>query len=199
MNFTSAGQKNRLTAEGQITVDPSKNVLDLVEAAVKRLDDLRDLEAVHRTEIMLSDRSHREELARVRETSEEKLRLAEAARIDAIRAVDVAATATAAAVSEQRASTLAAQVAAQAETLRTQVATVAAAASATLATALEPIQKAIEELSRNQYKQQGEKSAIVDTRTQANWSIGTIIGVVFGSIGILSFILALSSHVTFSR
>lgn len=76
--------------------DPTANVLDLVEAAIRRQDDLRQLEAAHTRE----------------------MRLAEAARIDAIRAVDVAAVQRASEVANQQAATLALQVSTTADAFR---------------------------------------------------------------------------------
>ena len=176
-----AGNKNVESPSGGPSIDPTKNVLNLVDAAVKRLDDLRDMEGHHRTDIEA-----------LRAYYEEKLRVAESMRIDAIRAVDVEATRQTAQVAESRAVTLALQVASQADTLRSQVATVAAAAASTQATALAPIIASVEELRRNQYQQQGEKSAKTDTRAQANWGIGTVISVIFGIVGVLSLILTLT-------
>lgn len=94
--------------------DPTSNVLMLVEAAVKRLDDLRIAEATRINEVMT-----------LHQTYGEKLTQAEAKRIDAIRAVDVAAVATASERANQQATVLANQVTVSAETLRTLVATTA--------------------------------------------------------------------------
>jgi hypothetical protein len=133
--------------------DPTRNVLDLVSAAIQRQDDLRGLES-----------QHLRELANLRAQYDERLRAAETARIDAIRAVDVGAVNRAAEVSATQAQTLATQVAVSAETLRTQVAAAATAASTALAAALEPIQKDIADLRRAQYEAQGQKTQVVETR-----------------------------------
>lgn len=76
-------------AEGAPVVDPTANVLALVEAAAKRLDDL----------------------AALRSNYEAQLRQAETARIDAIRAVDVGAVQRAAEVAAAQAEALRNQVA----------------------------------------------------------------------------------------
>ncbi len=138
---------------GAPVVDPTKNVLDLVAAAIARQDDLRDLEA-----------RHLRELADLRAHYDLRLRDAETARIDAIRAVDVSAVHRASEVSAAQAQALATQVAASAETLRTQVSAAAAAASTALAGALEPIQKDIADLRRAQYEAQGQKTQVVESR-----------------------------------
>jgi hypothetical protein len=138
---------------GSPVIDPTKNVLDLVAAAIERQDDLRGLES-----------NHLRELADLRAHYDHRLREAETARIDAIRAVDVGAVNRAAEVSATQAQTLATQVTVSAETLRTQVAAAATAASTALSAALEPIQKDIADLRRAQYEAQGQKTQVVETR-----------------------------------
>jgi hypothetical protein len=148
-------------AAGNPVRDPTANVLDLVDAAVKRLDDLRE-----------QDRQHGLEKADLRHMYEKELREAESARIDAIRAVDVAAV--------QRASDVAGVTA---ETLRANVAATAAAAATALATALEPILKSIADLQRAQYETQGGKAQTSETRL----NYGTVIG----GVGVLLAIMAI--------
>jgi hypothetical protein len=138
---------------GVPVADPTANVLGLVNAAIRRQDDLRGLEA-----------QHLRELANLRAHYDERLREAETARINAIRAVDVGAVNRAAEVSATQAQTLASQVTVSAETLRTQVAAAATAASTALSAALEPIQKDIADLRRAQYEAQGQKTQVVETR-----------------------------------
>jgi hypothetical protein len=143
-------------ASGRPVVDPTANVLQLVEAAIKRQDDLREA----------ADR-HVHQIAELRARYDEKLRLAETARIDAIRAVDVGAVNRAAEVSTQQASTLAVQVAQSAEALRTQVAAAATAATVALAAALEPIQKDIQDLRKTQYEQAGGRSIAAESKVDS--------------------------------
>lgn len=127
-------------------VDPTTNVLQLVEAATKRQDDLRLAEAAHIREVI-----------KLRAEYDAMLRDAESKRIDAIRAVDVGAVNRAAEVATAVAQTLAAQVATSAETLRNQVTAASTAQTIALAAALEPIQKDIGELRKTQYEQAGQK------------------------------------------
>jgi hypothetical protein len=138
---------------GVPVIDPTKNVLDLVGAAMERQDDLRTLEA-----------RHLRELADMRADYDARLREAETARIDAIRAVDVGAVNRAAELSAAQTQTLASQVTASAEALRTQVAATATAASTALSAALDPIQKDIADLRRVQYEAQGQKTQVVEAR-----------------------------------
>jgi hypothetical protein len=153
--------------------DPTKNVLDLVSAAIQRQDDLRAQES-----------KHLRELADLRAHYDARLREAETARIDAIRAVDVGAVNRAAEVSAAQAQTLATQVTVSAETLRTQVAAAATAASTALSAALEPIQKDIADLRRAQYEAQGQKTQVVETR-DTNTATRLNVNAVMAAISVL--------------
>jgi hypothetical protein len=155
------------TAGQYLPPDPTRNVLDLVEAAIGRQDDLRELES-----------RYLRELAALRADYDSRLREAETARIDAIRSVDVGAVNRATEVAVTQAQTLAAQVAISAETLRTQVSAAATAASTALSDALQPIQKDIADLRRAQYEAQGQKTQVVearDTHTAAKLSINAVL------------------------
>lgn len=173
---------------GSPVIDPTENVLSLVEAAVKRLDDLGSKESSYLRQMAEKESTHLREIINVRAVYEEKLReqdakhaenlrQQEAARIDAIRAVDVAAVGRAAEVSQQQANTLSAQVASTAEAMRNQVATTAAAWSESMRTSLEPIQKSIEDLRKAQYEQQGQKSAQSEGKDNSQWVFMAVIGV----------------------
>jgi hypothetical protein len=145
-------------------IDPTANVIALVEAGLKRQDDLRDLAAKHATELMV-----------VRISYEDKLRVAESARINAIRDVDVQAAALASNVQSQVAATLASQTTTLADALRANVATVAQAAQGNLTAALAPMQKAIDDLRAVQYAQQGQQAAKTENKDSGQWVITTII------------------------
>jgi hypothetical protein len=196
-------------ASGGPVVDPTKNVLDLVAAAIKRQDDLREAdekrqndlraaEGAHvrevlqlRSELGEQERECAKETAGLRAEHNQQLREAEAARINAIRSVDVEAVQRAAEVQATQASTLAAQVATSAETLRTQVAAAANAATIALAAALEPIIKDIADLRRAQYEAQGQKTQVVETR-QSAISANAIIGSIIGAAGLIAAVIAVA-------
>lgn len=169
---------------GNAAVDPTKNVLDLVSAAIARQDDLRDV-----TE------KYTEKIASLRSYYDDKLREAESKRIDAIRAVDVGNVQRAAEVQATQAATLAAQVTASAEALRTQVIAASTAATIALNAALDPIQKRIDDLTRAQYEAQGQKTQVVESDSRAGVN-GMWIGLVFGAIGtvfgLIGLVLALT-------
>jgi len=159
--------------------DPTQNVLDLVDAAIKRQDDLRSAESRHVREV-----------ATLRAEYAGELREAETARIDAIRRVDVEAVQRAAEVQATQASALAAQVAAAAEAMRTQVSATAAASVTGLTAALEPIQKDIQDLRKAQYEAQGQKTQVVETH-QKGANLGLWLGVGVGGFATLISVVAL--------
>jgi hypothetical protein len=162
-------------SQGQPAADPTRNVLDLVQAAVVRLDDLR----------IASEKLLDVQLQRL-----DDMRVAESARIDAIRAVDVGAVQRAAEVANTQAITLAAQVSTSAETLRTQAAATAAAHNVTLGAALEPIQKDIADLRRAQYEALGQKTQVVEAQAKGVDSRGIYTLILAGVVGISTLILA---------
>ena len=112
-------------AEGRAVVDPTANVLALVEAANRRQDDLRVAEARRSDDLREAEARRLDEQATIRAGHEKELREAEAKRIDAIRAVDVNAVAVASERAAEQANVLATQLAASADALRTLVASTA--------------------------------------------------------------------------
>ena len=124
--------------------DPTINVLQLVEAAVQRLDDLHKAEAKRIDEILVTHFGYIE-----------KLNLAEAKRIDAIRAVDVGAVAIASERAAQQAAVLANQVSASAETLRALVASTAATVAQQLQQVSGQLIDRISLLEKSQYETKG--------------------------------------------
>lgn len=165
-----------IDSSGQTVVDPTANVLRLVEAAIKRQDDLRS-----------QGEKHIKEMQDVQSEHYKELRIAEAERINSIRAVDVGNVQRAAEVQATQALTLATQVTTSAEALRTQVAAAASAQTIALNAALDPIQKRIDDLTRAQYEAQGNKAQSVDSRASNSAIFGYIVGVV----GVISTLVAM--------
>jgi hypothetical protein len=195
---------------GNPVVDPTKNVLDLVEAANRRQDDLRQAEQAHmrevltlRTELGNQDSKCAAEIAGLRAENAEtlreieqahaaELRLAEAQRIDAIRQVDVEAVQRAAEVQSTAADRLAKQVTDSAEAMRTQVAAASEAATRNLATAVSPLTEAVAELRQAQYEAQGQKTQVVETKAQQGVSAGqmiALVGVAIAFLGLIAVVL----------
>jgi len=158
--------------------DPTQNVLDLVDAAVKRLDDLVDA-AVKRLDDLGQIRTEmiqREMLLRADHAVE--LRQAEKERLDSIRRVDVEAVQRSAEVQATQAAALASQVLATADAFRVS-----------LAAALEPIQKDIRDLRDAQSRTVGGKDQSGDTRTNFGALIAAsavILALVFGVLTVLA-------------
>lgn len=202
---------------GGSTIDPTANVLQLVDAAVKRINDLMDarthlqaaelrriddlLEARNtllaareqrQDDLRAAESRHLKEIMELRATYDENLRAGETRRIDAIRAVDTGAVSRAAEVAAQQAATLAAQVQISADTLRGQVAASAQAAQVALATALEPLLKAVEDLRRVQYEQQGQKSAQSEGSGRSQWVIGVVVAVGLSLVSVAFEIIRLA-------
>lgn len=153
---TNGGAGAGVDSQGRAVQDPTKNVLDLVEAGMKRQDDLREQSA-----------GHLMKMAELRADYDEKLRNAETARINAIREVDVSNVTRAAEAQSALATTLAASVVSSAEALRNQVAAAATTAATSLGAALVPIQESIADLRRAQYEAQGQKTQVTETRSAA--------------------------------
>ena len=140
----------------KIKLDPSANVLHIVEGAIKRLDDLRASEVR-----MINEKIdlHIEYI--------EKLSLAESKRLDAIRSVDVGTVAIASErAAAATATVLASQVSQSAETLRTLVASTAASVAANLSQVSAQLTDRLALLEKKQYENQG-KSSVTDPQLDA--------------------------------
>ena len=150
--------------------DPTKNVESLVEAAMRRQDDLREMES-----------RHVRELLELRGLHYQELRKAEADRIDAIQARSDLTVQRAAEVQATQASTLAAQVTATADAFR-----------ALMGAELAPVKASIEDLRRAQYEAQGQKAQVVETRDTSRLNLGAVVGVA----GVLIALISLYLYVT---
>lgn len=169
-------------SSGAPVIDPTANVIALVQAGLQRQDDLRE-----------RDTQHIKELMGLRADYDAQLREAESKRIDAIRAVDVGAVNRAVDVAATQAGTLAAQVQASAEALRTQVAATATQADIKLTTALEPIIKDIADLRRVQYEQVGQKTQVTESRNSnaaVYAALGMGITILLTLLTVAAFVLA---------
>ena len=136
-------------------IDPTANVLQLVEAAVKRIDDLRTSADKHINEKIDIHIAYMKELS-----------LAESKRLDSIRSVDVGAVAIASEKAAATANVLATQVTQSAETLRALVASTAASVATNLAQVSTQLTDRLALLERKQYENQG-KSSVTDPQFDA--------------------------------
>jgi len=171
---------------GNPVVDPTENVISLVEAANLRQDDLR-----RASEELNAERfEHLKEMMRLHSRYESKLSIAESKRIDAIRTVDVQASA----VQSERA-------AQSADALRTLVTTTASTLAEQQRQQSEEINKRLAAIEKLQYEGQG-KSSLTDPlianlvneikllRSESNTNVGRGTGIkdltgwIVGGVGI---------------
>ena len=139
-------------------IDPTKNVLDTLASAVKRIDDLYHVGFLRITDQVAAEQRRVNEQMVLRADYEEKLRVAESKRIDAIRAVDVNAVSIANDRATQQASVLAAQVSASADALRVLVASTAVATEQKQSQMTGQIMERIATLEKTSYKGEGSKA-----------------------------------------
>jgi len=140
----SGTESNRSHVTSEKIIDPTANVILLVEAAVKRLDDLRAAEMVRVDERLKIHTDYTHQLAE-----------AEAKRIDAIRSVDVNAVSVASERATQQAAVLANQVAASADALRALVATTATTMAEQSRQLSSQLTDRLTQLERAQYEGKG--------------------------------------------
>lgn len=158
-------------AQGGAVVDPTANVLDLVEAAVRRQDDLRSAaEKLYDAEVR-----HLNHMAELRAEFSKELRELESKRVDANRQVDVLAAKTEAAGVLAAVQTLAATTASTAETLRN-----------TLASTLSAVNERIASLEKSSYTGAGKGAGEDATKAAARATIAAIVAVL-GLLGMLVF------------
>lgn len=187
-------------------IDPTRNVLDLVEASVARQDDLRvssdkrlDSELRHLNDMMILRADHAREIGAL-----------ESNRLNAIRQVDVLAVSTAADRAQAAIQTLAASTATNAETLRNMVANTAQTMATQLNSTVMAITERLAALEKSSYKGEGrlaysdpaiaelmsEMKGLVSSRalysgksagSQAMW------GYVVGGIGLLFTLVSLAA------
>jgi len=141
-------------ARDDVVIDPTKNVLQLVAAAVTRLDDLR-----------AADARRLEELALLRSSMESKLMEAELKRIDANRSSDIAALALASEQSRRQASVLADQLSRIADSLRDQIIASSAKTSQAMEEIANRLSSRVTMLEKNQYEGQG-RGQVEDPRIE---------------------------------
>ena len=147
-----------------ISLDPTANVISLVQAETRRQDDLR----IAHQNLQAQEILRLDDLAKLREQHAAELRIAESARIDAIRAVDQGNVTRASEVAAAQATALASQLQVSAEALRAQVEATRITTADTLAAALSPIQNDVSVLREVQFRQQGEKGAVTDQHDLRN-------------------------------
>jgi hypothetical protein len=158
-------------AQGQPVIDPTKNVSDTVEAAVKRLDDIALLRAyyIEREMELRADFQH-------------QLDAKEAARLDANRSQD-----------QDNARRQAETALAAVQALATQVPITADAVRSASAASLNPIQERLTQIERIQYEQAGQKAGVVETKTDRGANSALVFGAIGALVGVFGFLLGAGS------
>lgn len=186
-----------IDAVGNPVYDPSKNVDALVEAAAKRLDDLRIMEAEnlrrdinHIREVVNLEREHNKEMREQDREHSKELRELETKRLDAVRLVDVQAVQTAAGAAEARAATLGKQVADAAEARRAADETQRLTAQANLQATVEPLANRLAVLEQAGWATVGGKAQVVESREQRG-ETRLNYGAIYGGIALLISLVGL--------
>ncbi len=144
-------------AHGGPVIDPTANVLALVEAANQRQDDLREMNNAR----IDAELRNQENTADLRAKHQEAIDTLEAKRLDAVRNVDQLAAKTEADRSAAAVTALANAAALTAETLRSAVNTSATNLATQLTNTVNAITERIAALEKSSYTGQG-KQAVVD-------------------------------------
>jgi hypothetical protein len=166
------GEVGAVDAQSVKPFDPSKNVLDLVEAAIRRQDDLRDANArlaeirlaVIEARLVDAEKYNKLQADKIegelalRSYYERLLADAEAKRIDAVRLVDTNAVAVERQRTAEQATILSTQVARTADDGRTLVASTATSTAAALAQITNSQNARISALEQGSYQQQGKQT-----------------------------------------
>lgn len=153
-------------------IDPTANVIALVEAAMLRQDDLRIAEARRADDLRAAESRRIDEQAALRAEFAEKYAMAESKRIDAIRAVDVNAVAVANERATQQATVLATQVVSSAEALR-----------GVFTQTMTALSDRLTKVEQTQYKGEGKDTGTSDTYTAVRSAIMLVLALAAFLVG----------------
>lgn len=175
---------------GGPVVDPTANVLDLVQAANRRQDDLRaettnrlNTELACVKEISNLRASHVQEISMMRADHSEKMAMAESKRLDAVRAVDVTNVQTAATASLAAIQRLAETTATNADNIRNAMTATATAVAQQLANTVGLITERISALEKSSYEGKGKSTITDPAMEQLLLEVKRLAGVQSGSAG----------------
>lgn len=202
-------------ANGNPVIDPTKNVLDLVHSAIRRVDDMIVLNNKRIDDIAAERVKRLEGEQKLRAEYHDKLMIAESKRIDAIRNTDMTAATLANERATQQADILARQVAQTADVLRALVDSTAKQMATQHEQTTRLISERVTLLEKNQYEAQG-KSGVVDPqqseyvaelkrlretstlRTGASEGMSAMWGYIIAAIATISAIVTMA-HILLSR
>ena len=184
-------------AFGGHVIDPTANVYALVDAAIRRQDDLRSMSQDDERYISELRAMHASELVRLSTGHAKELREAETARLNAIRQVDVQQRDSQAATAQNAITALAANISSVAETLRAAAAQMAASLAAQSAAQNEVINKRLTSLEQSSYVGAGKQqvadpqlAALIDVVAKVQQSQVSNTGASRGRIEMKDFVIA---------
>lgn len=206
MAGASAGPS--VDVSGTPVIDPTENVIALVEAAHKRQDDLR-VETNRRVD---AEVNHLRLTVELQARHEKEIRDLESRRLDAIRQVDVTAVKTEADRALAAIQALAVTTAANAENLRTALQNTAQTIAKQTSDTVQQITERIAALEKSSYEGAG-KSQVADPQIEAlvremtavrsaqsgftgeRRGIGQSWGVILGVVGLISMLISIGTAV----
>ena len=165
-------------------IDPTANVLKLVEQAMLRQDDLRKAESARLDAIASSEKAHATTVRELESKYRDSAALAETRRVDAVIAQQAQAVILASTRAELTASALAERVDTSARTLAESVKVTADANAAALTVALKTLTDRIDPLERFRYEMGGRSSLQVEARQDSHWTVGQAVTIALSLLAI---------------
>jgi len=183
-------------------IDPTANVLQLVEAAMTRQDDLRAAEARHRDALALLRSEMGHEIRQIEKQAQRDLAKAESGRIDALsqaesRRIDALLSAQqqnvalASARAELTATALAERVDASAKALAMSVETTAKTLTATVEAHVKALSDRIVPLEQARYQAAGSAEQRTEGRASNQWIIGLVMSAPSTFVALIALVLLL--------
>jgi hypothetical protein len=177
---------------GPPPIGPTANVLQLVEAAMQRQDDLRSAEFRRIDDLFMQERRHRAEMRELTNTQLEARLVAEKERVNALLSASAAATALDRTRAELTASALAERVETSARTLSAQVDATAKAAESAVAAAAIALNARIAPLEQFRFEQGGAKLQQVEGKADNRWVLAVVISIPSFILSVIALVVLLT-------
>lgn len=168
-------------SSGDPVIDPTENVIALVQANRERADDLRA------SDRLLDDERfrHQQFVAELRAAHTREMRITEASRLDAIRQIDVAARQSESDRAIRAIDNLAITTKSEAEKIRAQLDSTALTLAKETSERFEGVNRRIAELERTSYKGEGKETGGKDKSSSITAAIYlgiALVSLILGSI-----------------
>jgi hypothetical protein len=192
------------TGGSTVPIDPTANVLKLVEQAMLRQDDLRLAELRRQDELRTAEAKRRDDLFAVEQRHRTEMREmmavqldarlnAEKERVNALLAAAQAAVALDRTRAELTASALAERVDTSAKTLSAQVDATAKAAESAVSAAATALNARIAPLEQFRFEQGGAKLQQVEGKSDNRWAIGLAMSAPSFLLALIAIVYALAN------